>query len=92
MVQLSPLSVAVGLKVIAKVFVIPPLIAVTVAVELEATAETAAVKFAEELPALIFTEDGTATEAELLERAMVSPPVGAAVVSDTVQLSVPARE
>ncbi len=75
-----------------KVFVIPLLVAEIVTVEAEATAETVAEKFAVDAPAAIVTLAGTVTEAELLESAMLSPPVGAAVVSVTVQASVPAAE
>ena len=55
------------------------------------TAATVAVKLAEVAPAVTVTDEGTVTEAELLARFTVNPPVGAAAVNVTVQVSVPAE-
>jgi hypothetical protein len=54
------------------------------------TVVTVAVKLAEVDPAATVTEAGAVTAELLLARLTVNPPVGAAVFSDTVQLSVPA--
>jgi hypothetical protein len=64
--------------------------AVRVAVAAVLTVETVAVKFAEAAPAATVTDAGTATAELLLARLTVKPPAGAAVLSETLQLSVPA--
>jgi hypothetical protein len=67
-----------------------PAVAVRVAACVEATAATVAEKLAEVAPAGTVTEPGTTTAASLLPRATARPPVGAAAVSVTEQVSVPA--
>jgi len=84
--------VVVGESDIAKVFATLLAVAVTVAVWAEITAETVAVKLAEVAPAATVTLAGTDTAELLLASATASPPVGAAAVSVTVQLSLPAVE
>jgi len=85
------LSVEVpGARLMAKVFEVELAVAVMVAVVLEATAATVAVKLAEVLPAAMVTEAGTETDEELLEIATARPPVGAAAERVTVQGSEPA--
>jgi hypothetical protein len=54
------------------------------------TAEALAEKLALVAPAATVTEEGTVTADELLDRATTWPPVGAAALSVTVQLSVAA--
>jgi hypothetical protein len=54
------------------------------------TAETVAVKFAAVAPAATVTEAGTVTTLLLLATLTTRPPVAAAVLNFTVQLSVPA--
>ena len=54
------------------------------------TAETVAVKLAEVAPVLTTIEAGTATDVLLLEREMLVPPLGAAPLRVTEQVSVPA--
>jgi hypothetical protein len=73
-----------------KVFVPPLALAVRVAVAALLTEETVAVKLAEVEPAATVTEAGTLTALLLLARLTASPPVVAAVFSETVQLSAPA--
>ena len=92
MVQLTALSVAVGLRVSATVLDALPAVAVTVAVCADETAATVAVKLAEVAPAATVTEAGTVTAELLLASVTARPPVGAAAVSVTVQASVPAAE
>jgi hypothetical protein len=53
------------------------------------TEETVAAKVVLDAPAPTVTEEGTETAALLLERPTVTPPVGAAAFSTTVQVSVP---
>ena len=54
------------------------------------TDETVAVKFAVVEPAATVTEAGTVTAELLLARLTVKPPLGAAALSPTVHVSVPA--
>jgi len=68
----------------------PPEVAVRVAVIAVLTAVTAAEKLALVAPAGTVTEVGTVTALLLLESVTACPPVGAAELSVTVQLSVPA--
>ena len=86
------LSATVGLRAREYVFEILPAVAVSVAVVADETAETVAVKPAEVAPAATVTEEGTFTDEELLLRLTATPPVGAADVSVTVQVSVPTAE
>jgi hypothetical protein len=72
------------------VFETPPALAVSVAVWPVVTEETVAVKAALIAPAGTVTEAGTATPLELLARFTAKPPVKAAVLNVTVQLSLPA--
>ena len=51
------------------------------------TADIEIVKLTEVAPAGTVTDDGTATAALLLDRVTLTPALGAAAVSDTVQLS-----
>jgi len=74
----------------AKVFATPPALAVNVTVCAVLTAETVAVKLALVDPAPTVTEAGTVTAELLLARLTANPPLGAAALSVTVQLSVPA--
>jgi len=74
----------------AKVFATPLALAVSVTVCAVLTAETVAVKLALVDPAPTVTEAGTVTAELLLAKLTAKPPVGAAVFSVTVQLSVPA--
>jgi hypothetical protein len=74
----------------AKVFVTPLAPAVRVAVAAALTAETVAVKLAEVAPAATVKLAGTVTAELLLARLTVKPAVGAAMFSETLQLSVPA--
>jgi hypothetical protein len=54
------------------------------------TEETVAIKFAVVEPAATVAEAGTVTAELLLARLTVNPPVGAAALSPTVHVSVPA--
>lgn len=74
----------------AKVLLTPPAVAVNVAVWLELTVDTFAVKEALVAPEATVTLEGTVTAALLLDRATVSPLLEAALPSVTVQESVPA--
>jgi hypothetical protein len=65
-------------------------LAVRVTVCAVLTEETVAVKLALVTPAATVTVDGTVTSELLLDRFTVKPPLAAAALSDTVQLSVPA--
>jgi hypothetical protein len=65
-------------------------VAFSVAVCAVLTAEAVALKLALVAPAAIVTDDGTFTAVALLDRLTVSPPVGAAAFSFTVQASVAA--
>jgi hypothetical protein len=67
----------------------PPALAVSVAVWPVVTEETVAVKAALIAPAGTVTEAGTATPLALLTRFTVRPPVRAAALKVTVQVSVP---
>jgi hypothetical protein len=67
--------------------VVPPALAVSVAVCAVLTVETAAWKLALVAPAATVTEAGTVTAVELLDRLTTWPPVGAAAFNVTVQLS-----
>jgi hypothetical protein len=80
---------AVAFSVSAKVFEIPPAVAVSVAVWFEVTAVAVAVKLALVAPAAIVTDAGTVTAPLLLDNVTVVAVVAAAV-SATVQASVPA--
>lgn len=66
--------------------------AVSVSVCVVVTAATFAVKAALVDPEDTVTLDGTVTADPLLERETTVPPLGAALLSVTVQLSVPAAE
>ena len=70
--------------------VVPPALAVKVAVWVELTTATVAVNDALVTPAATVTEAGTVTAALLLAKLTVNPPVPAAAVSVTVQASLPA--
>jgi hypothetical protein len=72
------------------VFELPDADAVTVAVCAELTAVTVAVKLALVAPEATVTEADTVTAELLLVRLTATPPVDAAALSVTVQLSVPA--
>ena len=74
----------------AKLSEVPSAVAVSVAVCDVLTEEAVAKKPALLAPAATVTEAGTDTDELLLARLTVSPPLGAAVFSVTVQLSVPA--
>jgi hypothetical protein len=90
---LVALSVSVGTaapRLIAKVFVPPPDVAVSVAVPAVLTADTVAVKLAEVAPAATVTDVGTVTDVSLLDRLTAWPPVPAAAFNAAVQVSVPA--
>jgi hypothetical protein len=95
LVQLSALNAGVLPEVAAfncseKVCETPLAFADNVAVCEEATAATVAVKPALVAPAATVTDAGTLTDPLLLPNVTVTPPVGAAALSATVQLSVPA--
>ena len=68
----------------------PPAEAVSTAVCAVVTAETVAVKSAEDDPCGTETDEGTATAELVLESATASPPDPAGAVRATVQVSVPA--
>ena len=74
----------------AKVLATLLALAVRVTVAAVLTAETVAVKLAAVAPAATVTEAGTVTALLLLARLTTNPPVGAAALNVTVQLSVPA--
>jgi hypothetical protein len=74
----------------AKVFITPLALAVRVTVCAVLTDETVAVKLAVVEPAATVTEAGTVTAELLLARLTVKSLLGAAVLSATVQVSVPA--
>jgi hypothetical protein len=74
----------------ANVLATLPAVAVRVADCVEVTAATVAVKLAEVAPRATVTDAGTTTDALLLPRVTTRPPVGAAAVSVTEQVSVPA--
>jgi hypothetical protein len=74
----------------AKVFAVPPALAVKVAVCEVLTAVTVAEKLAVVAPAATVTLPGTVTAELLLARLTANPPVAAAELNVTVQLSVPA--
>jgi hypothetical protein len=91
--MLAALTLSVGTDApscSANVFATLLALAVRVTVCAVLTVVTVAVKPAEVDPAATVTEAGTVTAELLLARLTVNPPVGAAVFSDTVQLSVPA--
>lgn len=67
----------------------PPAVAVNVADWAVLTAVAVAVKATVVAPAATVVEDGTVTAVSLLERLTVAPPVPAAELSVTVQMSVP---
>ena len=69
---------------------LPPEEAVRVAVCAELTAAMVAVKLAVVAPAATVTDEGTVTALLLLDRFTACPPVAAAALSVTVQVSVPA--
>ena len=70
--------------------VTPSALAVNVAVCAVVTVVAVAVKLALVAPAATVTVAGTVTAELLLARLTVNPPLGAAALSATVQLSVPA--
>ncbi len=74
----------------AKVCETPFALAVSVAVCAVFAAVTVAVKLALIDPAATLTDAGTVTELLLLAKAAVNPPLAAATLSVTMQLSVPA--
>ena len=74
----------------AKVFVLPPALAVSVTLCDVLTELTVAVNPALVCPAEILMDAGTVTAELLLDRPTVNPPLAAAVFSVAVQLSVPA--
>lgn len=76
----------------AKVLVTPPAVAERVALWLELTAETFAVKEALEAPDAIATVEGTVTAALLLDSDTPKPLPVTGPVKVTVQESVPAAE
>ena len=91
--RLLVLSVSCGeppVSCTANVFVTVPAVALRVAVVVVLTAATVAVKAALVALAATVTEAGTVTELLLLDRVTVCPPVPAAALSVTVQVSVPA--
>ena len=99
LVQLSPLNTdtpvppwpeAGAFSCKANVSETPPALAVSVTVCAELTEETVAVKLAEVDPAPTVTEAGTVTAGLLLAKLTAEPPLAAAALSVTVQLSVPA--
>lgn len=73
----------------AKVSGVPPMLADSVAVCVEVTDETLAVKLALLDPAATVTEEGTVTELLVLDRLTAYPPEAAAALRVTVQVSVP---
>jgi hypothetical protein len=73
----------------AKVSGVPPVLADSVAVCAVVTDETVAEKLALLAPAATVTDDGTVTDASLLERLTANPPLAAAVFTVSVQASVP---
>ncbi len=91
--QLSADSFAVGVGTASCRAMVPvtlPALAVRVAVCAVLTAETVAEKLAVVEPAATVTEAGTVTAELLLARLTTKPPVGAAALSPTVHVSVPA--
>ncbi len=74
----------------AKVFVLPPALAVSVTLCEVLTEFTVAVNPAVVCPAGILMDAGTVTDELLLVRPTVNPPLAAAVFNVAVQLSVPA--
>jgi hypothetical protein len=91
--RLVVLSVSAGTSAIsctAQVFVLPPAVAVRVAVCVEETAEAAALNVTLVAPAATVAVDGTVSALLLLARFTVSPLLPAAAVSVTVQASVAA--
>ncbi len=87
------LTVSVGVPLPsckAKVSATLPALAVRVTVCAVLTEETVAVKVAVVEPAPTVAEAGTVTDELLLARLTLKPPLGAAAVSVTVQLSLPA--
>ncbi len=74
----------------ANVFAMPLALAVRVTVTAVLTVETVAVKLAVVAPLATVTEAGTETAELLLARLTVNPPLPAAELNVTVQLSVPA--
>ena len=79
----------VAVSCIANVSDAPLALAVSVAFCVVLTAETVALKLALALPAGTVTAAGTTTALLLLSRLTANPPVGAAALSVTVQVSVP---
>ena len=88
--QVTALNAAVGARVKANVFEMLPAVAVSVADCAVVTAVTVAVKVAVLAPAETVILAGIVTEVLLLESVTASPPLGAAALNVTVQLSVPA--
>jgi hypothetical protein len=79
-----------GFSCRVKVLVTVPALAVSVTVWALATAVTVTEKLPVVAPAATVTEAGTVAAALLLDRPTENPPVAAAALSVTVQLSVPA--
>ena len=73
-----------------KVLLTPPAEAVRTSVSDVVTAETVAVKLAEDDPAGTVTTEGTATALPLLAMLTLRPPLGAAPLNARVHESVPA--
>lgn len=93
MEQETPLSGGAGaLACTEKVLLTPPAVALRMSVTDVVTAETVAVKLAEDDPAGTVTIAGTVTALPLLAMLTLSPPVGAAPFNPTVHESVPAAE
>ncbi len=91
--RLLVLSVSCGVEAVscrAKVFATAPAVAVSVALAFVLTAATVALNEALAAFAATVTEAGTVTELLLLDRLTTCPPVPAAALSVTVQVSVPA--
>lgn len=89
LLALTPSDAAPTFSCRAKVVEIPPKFAVRVTARADETAEYAALKLAVVAPAAIVTLAGTVTAVLLLLKLTLAPPLGAALVKDTVHTSVP---